>query len=191
MKWWEKNSSNIFLKTLVWARVDSEGDRCYATAHHQGRRYVWIHIHSIFSWSKVQKPGCGKGSVCQPALLSSFGTLGGDYLGANLIPWLLQHRTPFGVTVWLMWWHSTWFVLTSKQYLHIHHIINMIKLLQCFHININMLPVDQKAHDVTDRTNKSVTWSLTGRPLLALILSTGICGVYTFNMCNRNMCFCC
>lgn len=53
--------------------------------------------------------------------------------------------------------HSTRLVLTSKQYLHIHHIINMIKLLQCFHTNINMLPVDQKAHDVTERTNKSVT----------------------------------
>lgn len=38
--------------------------------------------------------------VCQPALLSGFGILGGDYLGANSIPRLLLYRrTPFGATV--------------------------------------------------------------------------------------------
>lgn len=172
--------------TLVWAWVDAEGDRCYVTTHHQGAS-ICLDSHSLHLFMvKDQTPGRGKGSVCQPALLAGFGTLGGDYLGANLIPWLLLHRTPFGVTCMVNAMrplHSTRLVLTSKQYLHTHHIINMIKLLQCFHININMLPVDQKAHDVTDRINKSVTWSLTGRPLLALILSTGICGVYTFNVC--------
>lgn len=56
------------------------GDRCYITAHHQGRRYVWIHIHSILSWSKDQTSRRGKGSVCQPALFSGFETSGGGII---------------------------------------------------------------------------------------------------------------
>lgn len=88
-------------------------------------------------------------------------------------------RTPFGVAMRLHVTRplqSTCLVLTSKQYLHIHYIINRIKWLQCFKININMLPVDQEALNVTDRSEEKGTWSLTSQLLLVLILTAGICG---------------
>lgn len=182
---------------LVWTWFDNEGDRCYTTVDHQEE--WWLRLGS--SSLQVQTHGCGKSPIYQPALLSGFGnhsccfgTLCGDYLGANLVPRLLLYRrTPFGVTMRLHVTrplYSTCLVLTSKQYLHIHHIINRIKWLQSFKININMLPVDQEALDVIDRPEKHGTWSLTSQPLLTL--NSGHMWGYAFlNACNRNMSLCC
>lgn len=189
----KENSSNIFLMNFglgmswLW-----RGQVLWPPSG--GRPYDWIHIHSVFV--SVMVKGADTWTWQRTCLSASTVVWFWD-IGWGLFRWKFNTMVATGLPLVWLWWqamrplHSAWFDLTSKQYLHIHYIINMIQLLQCFHININMLPADQKAHDVTDRTDKSVTWSLTGQPPLALILSAGICGVYTFNACNRNMCFCC
>lgn len=133
---------------------------------------------------QLQTHGCGKGPIHQPALLSGFGnhgccfgTLCGDYLGANVIPGqLLSKRTPFGVTCDKAFTHYILFCHQNK-YVHIHYIINRIKWLHCFKVNINMLPVDHEALDVTDKSEKNGTWSPTGQPFRALIRTAAYVGI--------------
>lgn len=139
-----------------------------------------------FSFTLRSDTWMGKGPIYQPTRMSDFGkhsccfgTLCGDYLDATWVPQLQLHRrTPFGVTMRLhvkRLLHSTCLVLPSKQYLHIHYIINRLKWLQCFKININMLPVDPQRHLMLPTGQKqNGTWSVTSQPLLALIVTAAI-----------------
>lgn len=134
--------------TLVWARVDSEGGRCYVTAHHQGAS-ICLDSHSLHLFMVKGSDTWTWERIC----LSVSTVVWCWDIGWGLFR--CKSNTMVATAQDSLWCdcvvnamrllHSTWLALTSKQYLHIHPIINMIKLLQCFHININMLPVDQKA----------------------------------------------